>query len=317
MNPPPAPPTSPPVLPALAAPNKTLLTSDKHSFRRPSLYQNNSSSPISPASPPYMQQQSPTNELSDSFASLGAISRSSSSTTKPLPVLPSSGITPSSQTPTSTTTAAAAASTTPATTITTSTTLPSSSTAMSYSTTSPPPLKNPSHHFSATHTIALKALCSTAALDLKDTTFWASLLNSRKFSAKHTIQDAFDLEMDTVGLSIELAANNIKTQNLNKLLLHLLSQLHLLKGSNTLSVPNPAYNSLFLARVFLKHFVGNLTHVEIVEQFKGDCPLAKGDNTDLDPENLPILPQVIDDDRPKAEQLLDILLTLLINIDSK
>jgi hypothetical protein len=38
--------------------------------------------------------------------------------------------------------------------------------------------------------------------------------------------------MDTVGLSIELAANNGRTQNFNKLLLHLLSQLVLLQESD-------------------------------------------------------------------------------------
>lgn len=47
-------------------------------------------------------------------------------------------------------------------------------------------------------------------------------------------QDAFDLEMDTVGLSIELAANNMRTRNFTKLVLHLLSQILIFQESETL-----------------------------------------------------------------------------------
>jgi hypothetical protein len=162
MNPPPH--TSPPLLSALTAPNKTLLTSDKHSLRRPSLYQNNSSSPISPSSPPYLQQQqqSPTSELADSFSSMGGIgiSRSSSNLStgsKPLPFLPS------------------AATTTPYPLATSSLTSPPQKTTSS------------SHHFSTAQTIALKTLCSAGTIDIMDTTFWPSLLNSRRVSATHTL----------------------------------------------------------------------------------------------------------------------------------
>ncbi|KAI8331573.1 hypothetical protein BC941DRAFT_157949 [Chlamydoabsidia padenii] len=240
MNPPP--PTSPPLLPALTAPNKTLLTSDKHSFRRPSLYQNNSSSPLSPSSPPYLQQ-SPTSELADSFSSIGAaaISRSSSNLStgsKPLPSLPST--------------------TTPANLYTGSSII-----------TSPPQQKITSQYFSNTQTLALKTLCSAGTVDSMDNTFWSSLLNHRRVTATHTPQDAFDLEMDTVGLSIELAANNIRTQNFNKLVLHLLSQLVLLQEAEpSIAIPTCTYNALFLVRVFSKHFVGNLTNAEITDQFE-------------------------------------------------
>ncbi|KAG2178285.1 hypothetical protein INT44_001435, partial [Umbelopsis vinacea] len=93
-------------------------------------------------------------------------------------------------------------------------------------------------------------------------------------------QDAYDLEMATVGLAIELGmvystnttANNVRTENFNVLLLHLLSQLRqLLQLVGWVSqIPTSAYNALFLVRVFSKHFAGNLSGEELRRQYEGN-----------------------------------------------
>ncbi|CAO3624492.1 unnamed protein product [Cunninghamella echinulata] len=121
--------------------------------------------------------------------------------------------------------------------------------------------------------------------------------------------------MDTVGISIELAANNIRTRNFTKLTLHLLSQILIFQESETLVVPTSTYNALFLVRVFSKHFVGNMTNDEIIAQFEGTCPIKKNVYADLDPNKLPIHPNVEKDTRPKTEQLMDALLTLIVNMN--
>ncbi|KAI8086427.1 Dyggve-Melchior-Clausen syndrome protein-domain-containing protein [Halteromyces radiatus] len=284
--------------PALTAPNRTLLTSDKHSFRRPSLYQNNSSSPVSPSSPSYLQR-SPSTELTESFTALSSsLSSSTLSSNKPLPVLPPAATTTTTTTTSTTTTATTAAATS-------STTVPISS----------PPLRNPTHHYlNTTQTASLKSLCSPNSIDIMDMEYWTSLLESNKFPATHTPQDTFDLEMDTVGLSIDLAAHNITTKNFNKLILLLINQLVLLQNDQT--IPISTYNALFLVRVFSKHFIGNLSNDEIIRQFEGNCLFVNDQTIYLNSEKSPILPQVINDKRSKAEQLLDSIITLIINLDA-
>ncbi|CAO3680253.1 unnamed protein product [Rhizopus microsporus] len=102
----------------------------------------------------------------------------------------------------------------------------------------------------------------------------------------------YDLEMTTLGLSIELAANNMRTRNFNRLidkLLDLLKQIIYQKYPDI--VPVEAFNALFLTRIFMKHFADNLTNKEIMEQIedhKDEC---------------------------KAEQLLESLLYILMNMD--
>ncbi|CEG84464.1 hypothetical protein RMATCC62417_18264 [Rhizopus microsporus] len=104
----------------------------------------------------------------------------------------------------------------------------------------------------------------------------------------------YDLEMTTLGLSIELAANNMRTRNFNRLidrLLDLLKQIIHQKYPDI--VPVEAFNALFLTRVFMKHFADNLTNKEIMEQIedhKDEC---------------------------KAEQLLESLLYMLMNMDPR
>ena len=104
------------------------------------------------------------------------------------------------------------------------------------------------------------------------------------------------------------------------------------------SIPTEAYNALFLTRAFAKHFAGNLTNNEIMQQFEGKKKISPnivltcfytdsdysyyGARNDistvaLDLEKLTITDQVKSDSRPRAEQLLDALLTILINMDPK
>ncbi|CAO3644618.1 unnamed protein product [Cunninghamella blakesleeana] len=286
-----SPPFNVPVPPTLTEPNKTL-TSDKQPFRRPSLYQDNSSSPISPSSPPYLSSTI-TNTISELPDTLTTINNSFSSVSiknnnKPLPTLPSITHSP---TPTSSTN--------------------------TYSTANTQALKHTTQRFNNIQYTAVKNFCSTSILDINDIAFWSTLLNNNKYIPTHSPQDAFDLEMDTVGLSIDLAANNMRTRNFTKLVLHLLSQILIFQESETLMIPTSTYNALFLVRVFSKHFVGNMTNDEIIAQFEGTCPInhKKNDYADLDPNKLYIHPKVENDKRPKAEQLMDAILTLIVNMD--
>ncbi|OAD72299.1 hypothetical protein PHYBLDRAFT_78144 [Phycomyces blakesleeanus NRRL 1555(-)] len=132
--------------------------------------------------------------------------------------------------------------------------------------------------------------------------------------------------MATVGLSIELAANNISTHNFDSLILHLLSQLHRWQDSKAEIVPTSAYNALFLTRVFAKHFAGNLTNQQVIEQFEGRQQAQKNNggwspghssqaSLTLDVQKLAIHADVETDSRPKGEQLLGSLLSILINTD--
>ncbi|KAI8371480.1 uncharacterized protein BYT42DRAFT_69835 [Radiomyces spectabilis] len=127
---------------------------------------------------------------------------------------------------------------------------------------------DPSNLFTAAQTAALRTLCSNIALDLHDSSFWSSLLLQHKYPVTHTPQDAYDVEMATVGLAIDLAANNLRTCNFNKLCLYLLSLLRELK-SHPQTIPVQTYNALFLFRVFSNHFAGNLTNDEMMDQFEG------------------------------------------------
>jgi len=84
-------------------------------------------------------------------------------------------------------------------------------------------------------------------------------------------------------------------------------------------------------RVFSKHFIGNLSRDEINRQFEGnqtiliETPKLNGleskidENNrvqiDLNPKKLIIDPEVAQDTRPKAEQLMDGLLIIILKLD--
>ncbi|ORY94677.1 hypothetical protein BCR43DRAFT_329263 [Syncephalastrum racemosum] len=156
--------------------------------------------------------------------------------------------------------------------------------------------QDPAHaFFTPAQTSALKTLCSPAPLTIDQTlSLWHTLFDDQKFPSIH---DAYDLEMATIGLSIDLAANNIRTRNFNKLVLHLLSQLDSFRKTRPETVPTQTYNALFLTRVFAKHF------------------MAGFENLTLEPAKLPISDTIKNDSRPRTEQLLDMLLSILTNTD--
>ncbi|CAO3654552.1 unnamed protein product [Mucor fragilis] len=139
--------------------------------------------------------------------------------------------------------------------------------------------------FSVSQLTAIKPICSH--LTIED---W-SFLALEKYPATHSSQDAYDLEISTLGLSIELAANNTRTRNFNKLLAHLLGLLQHLQTNTLETIPIETYNALFLVRVFTKQFNGNMANNEIMKQFEDDPNVSK------------------------AEQLIENLLYILINMD--
>ncbi|CAG8777533.1 18792_t:CDS:10, partial [Gigaspora margarita] len=203
----------------------------------------------------------------------------------------------------------------------------------------------------------LKILCSDKTLSAYNAEIWESILVNEKFpttnsgiifyesvlvvstsylvlilTSDYLRQDAYDVEMATVSLAIEFATNNEKTANFNTLLLHCLSQIRrVLEPEFTGDIPVSAYNSLFLIRVFSKHFIGNMTRDEIHRQFEGQCldddivdkhmingltcEENKYTRIELGHNNLVIDLLVIQDSRSKSEQLLDCLVTVISTLD--
>ncbi|RHZ66600.1 hypothetical protein Glove_306g9 [Diversispora epigaea] len=201
----------------------------------------------------------------------------------------------------------------------------------------------------------LKLLCSDRP-SIHNLEYWENMLLNEKFPSTNSGQDAYDVEMATVSLAIEFATNNDKTANFNTLLLHALSQMNqVLDPEFTGEIPEAAYNSLFLVRIFSKHFIGNMTHDEIHRQFEGpitsilsSSPNGNNENKTrsfslsssssssgeeheepeeseepeehkgvykLNQDKLVIDPEIIHDSRPKAVQLLDGLLNIILKID--
>ncbi|RUP45096.1 Dyggve-Melchior-Clausen syndrome protein-domain-containing protein [Jimgerdemannia flammicorona] len=186
--------------------------------------------------------------------------------------------------------------------------------------------------FNSAQLSALRGFVSPNTISSNDFGTWETLLAKHKFPATLTPQDAYDLEIATVSLAIELAANNARTKNFNTLLLHLLTQLRRFDPEECRGIiPGETYNALFLVRAFSKHFVGNLSGEEIHRQFEGPTTIH-GDEEGL--PSLPPPPTIVDhatvqlsaakfiidpdvivDARPKAEQLLDELLTVIVLLD--
>ncbi|CAG8483131.1 13066_t:CDS:10, partial [Cetraspora pellucida] len=204
--------------------------------------------------------------------------------------------------------------------------------------------------FTNTQYNLLKNLCSDKILPAYSSEVWEAILLCEKFpttnsgvlavsisylvlvlTSNYLRQDAYDVEMATVSLAIEFANNNEKTANFNTLLLHCLSQMHrVLMPEFTGDIPVSAYNSLFLVRIFSKHFIGNMTRDEIHRQFEGHClddiinkhetngltcEEDKHTQIDLDLNNLVIDLQVVQDPRPKSEQLLACLVSAISTLD--
>ncbi|CAJ0872879.1 5322_t:CDS:10, partial [Entrophospora sp. SA101] len=143
----------------------------------------------------------------------------------------------------------------------------------------------------------LKLLCSETPISPYDLSVWESILMNEKFFTTNTGQDAYDVEIATVSLAIELG--------------------HILSSEFTGDIPFEAYNSLFLVRMFTKHFAGNMTCNEIHKQFE-ESQLDNNSNEKPDfskYQKLVIDPEIMKDSRLKAEQLIDALLKVITNLD--
>ncbi|CAJ0841200.1 49_t:CDS:10, partial [Entrophospora sp. SA101] len=143
----------------------------------------------------------------------------------------------------------------------------------------------------------LKLLCSETPISPYDLSVWESILMNEKFFTTNTGQDAYDVEIATVSLAIELG--------------------HILSSEFTGDIPFEAYNSLFLVRIFTKHFAGNMTCNEIHKQFE-ESQLDNNSNEKPDfskYQKLVIDPEIMKDSRLKAEQLIDALLKVITNLD--
>ncbi|CAG8474972.1 4124_t:CDS:10 [Ambispora gerdemannii] len=179
--------------------------------------------------------------------------------------------------------------------------------------------------FTAAQYKILKDLCSDKPIPLEDQESWESIIASQKLPCTNSGQDAYDVEMVTVGLAIEFATNNTKTGNFNTLLLYALSQMRqVLDQANNKEIPIQCYNSLFLIRIFLKHFIGNLTGNEINRQFEGirsrqqRTPFPSNKSLEQSREkflNGTSLNKSSSDKRPMIVEFLDSLLNTILKVD--
>ncbi|CAG8462321.1 5148_t:CDS:10 [Paraglomus occultum] len=167
---------------------------------------------------------------------------------------------------------------------------------------------------------SLKHFCSDKTIAIDDSETWESMLSVQKFPVIDPGQDAFDIDMATVSLAIELVSNNRKTKNFNTLLQHTLNQMYrLLNQDFTGEVPVEAYNSLFLVHIFVKQFICSLTGDEIHCHFEarnnagGSESFA--DEHEQNINNFSIDPKILHDSRPMAEQLLDALISVILYLN--
>lgn len=168
---------------------------------------------------------------------------------------------------------------------------------------------------------AIKTLCSSRVLSRIDTIGWYSILGAQKFPTITSSQDAYDIEMATTCMAIEFGVNNSQTQNFNTLVLQLLSQLKLIKDQDYKGdIPSHAYNALFLTRIFLNHFISHLSSAELVSFFEGSDLSAEAQQEALGIVSfkgckLGVDQALVADPRPYAEQLIQEVLSVILNLD--
>ncbi|KAF9205313.1 hypothetical protein BGZ49_004213 [Haplosporangium sp. Z 27] len=178
------------------------------------------------------------------------------------------------------------------------------------------------HILGPNHQAAIKTLCSSRVLSRIDTIGWYSILGVQKFPTVVSSQDEYDIEMATTCMAIEFGANNTETQNFNTLVLQLLSQIKLIKDQDYKGdIPSHAYNALFLTRIFLNHFISHLTHAEMVSFFEGSALSAEAQQEALGVVSfkgckLGVDQSFVTDPRPYAEQLIQSVIGVILNLDA-
>ncbi|KAF9419554.1 hypothetical protein BGZ94_009376 [Podila epigama] len=178
------------------------------------------------------------------------------------------------------------------------------------------------HILSPAHKTAIKSLCSSRVFSRIDTIGWFSILGVPKFPSITPGQDAYDIEMATTCAAIEFGANNVQTQNFNTLVLQLLSQLNLIKSQDYKGdIPSHAYNALFLTRVFLSHFISHLSSSELVSYVEGSDLSVEAQREALGIVSfkgckLGVDQTLVSDPRSYAEQLIQAVIGVLLNLDA-
>ncbi|KAF9101041.1 hypothetical protein BGX27_000123 [Mortierella sp. AM989] len=178
------------------------------------------------------------------------------------------------------------------------------------------------HILGPTQQAAIKTLCSSRVLSRIDTIGWYSILGAQRFPTVVSSQDEYDIEMATTCMAIEFGANNMQTQNFNTLVLQLISQIKLIKDQDYKGdIPSHAYNALFLTRVFLNHFISHLTHGEMVSSFEGSDLSAEAQQEALGVVSfkgckLGVDQALVTDPRPYAEQLIQSVIGIILNLDA-
>jgi len=164
----------------------------------------------------------------------------------------------------------------------------------------------------------LADLTSPERVEITETEYWYTLLALSKFPPAGTVQEAIDLDLSTMDACIDITMNNPKTGNFNTLLLYLLSQLRFMRHmAYDQECAIEVYNTLFLVRVFTKHFIDNLNKLQLHEQFEMDR-LAESapSHSKSSSKRLDIDPQIIDDKKLRAEMLLEELFHVVIYADT-
>ncbi|TPX64028.1 hypothetical protein SpCBS45565_g06202 [Spizellomyces sp. 'palustris'] len=176
-------------------------------------------------------------------------------------------------------------------------------------------------YLSSRHYATFSQIASNECYSIDNQTIWQSALSGDRLPQPQTSQEALDLEMLTLQIGQSFTKNNPMTGNFNVLLLYLLSHMRFMRvmaydGAWTVE----AYNALFLVRLCTKHFVDNLTQIQIHEQFEMDRTLSlKSQMTSQfksDQAQMALDSHVVHDKRLRAQQLLEELFHIIIYADA-
>ncbi|KAI8807435.1 Dymeclin [Cladochytrium replicatum] len=166
---------------------------------------------------------------------------------------------------------------------------------------------------------AFSKIAGMSNVSSNDTESWLGLLGKEPMAQPTTEQEAFDLEMATLGAGENLVKNNASTKNFNSILLFLLSELRAMRLSayeGTWSAET--YNALFMFRVLTKYLIEHLSPTGLHHIFEMDRIPKGADSMPPSPISDPTFKKpyidmhVIVDRRQRAEVLLEELFHVII-----
>ncbi|KAG0297246.1 Triose-phosphate Transporter [Dissophora globulifera] len=159
------------------------------------------------------------------------------------------------------------------------------------------------------HKAAIKTLCSDRVLSRIDTIGWYSILGAQKFPSVNSSQEAYDIEMATTLMAIEFGTNNTHTQNFNTLVLQLLSQLKLIKDQDY-------RGPVLIEHLILQEMLIKRMGFEIGADLSADAQQEALGVVSFKGCKLGVDQALVSDPRPYADQLIQGLIGVILNLDA-